>query len=39
MIRFFYGDRDWELMFLGDESLKEIVEGISFCNAKRYFGI
>ena len=22
-----------------DESLKEIVEGISFCNAKRYFGI
>ena len=21
MIRFFYGERDWELLFLGDESL------------------
>ena len=28
MIRFFYVDRDWELMFLGDESLKEIL-GVS----------
>lgn len=25
MIRFFYGERDWELLFLGDESLKEIL--------------
>lgn len=28
MIRFFYGDRDWELMFLGDETLREIL-GVS----------
>lgn len=28
MLRFFYGDRDWELLFLGDESLKEIL-GVS----------
>ena len=25
MIRFFYGERDWELLFLGDVSLKEIL--------------